>query len=58
MCYEVDIYLLGSPLLIEIEYHKESCQQSNLEVYMSTTTKQPDLNNHELRFFAKSRFII
>ena len=50
---------LPSPLKFEIQYHDNVLpHQSNLEILLSTTDKNPDFVNHEIKIYSLSTYFL
>lgn len=56
--YRVLIADLPSPLKFEIKYHGLDCRLSGLEVFLSTTNKNPDPEHYEAKFYQKEVYFL
>lgn len=56
--YRFQLKGLPSPLMFDIKYNDVPAEQSNMEMYLSTTHKTPNKEGHELRFLSKKQFYL
>lgn len=56
--YRVEIKGAQSPIKVTIEYANGSAKKANLEVFVSTTAKEPSMTDNEMNFFQEERFFL